>query len=358
MTFFIILTILILLSCTAYLVHKMKQVPFIKRTKHKKITYVAFVFLILSCVLFLRSIFMGLFIYLLLFSIVADLIGIGLRAIGGKTYQIWNKIYFHGLLVVFLSILITIYGYISATNPTMTEYTIEVTKISEQEKPIHVFFVSDIHLGTAVKEKQMDTLLQKVKDYQPEYIFLGGDIADESSYESILDYSLEIFDQMQEIGKVYYVRGNHEGYKETINDYVDALSSIGIKVLEDETHLVDDRFYVIGRKDARYNQDIQVRAEISDLTQGIDSSKPIILLDHQPVDTEAAKDAGVDLQLSGHTHSGQIFPGSLISGLVNEVNYGHVKEEDYQILVSSGMGCWGFPMRVGTKAEMLSIIIK
>lgn len=99
--------------------------------------------------------------------------------------------------------------------------------------------------------------------------------------------------------------------------------------------------------------EVTSRKSIQELMEGVDNSYPVILLNHQPEDYEVARLAGVDLVLSGHTHNGQIFPGNLVVSLFNEMGYGRRDLGNMTIIVSSGMGTWGFPLRVGTNSEIV-----
>jgi predicted MPP superfamily phosphohydrolase len=99
------------------------------------------------------------------------------------------------------------------------------------------------------------------------------------------------------------------------------------------------------------------RKDLSTLLQGVDKKLPIILLDHQPYNLSEAEKNGVDLQLSGHTHKGQISPGNLITKKVYEVDWGYEKKGNFNIYVSSGVGTWGPPIRTGSHSEIVDIYI-
>jgi predicted MPP superfamily phosphohydrolase len=134
------------------------------------------------------------------------------------------------------------------------------------------------------------------------------------------------------------------------------LEKADVVFLQDETVLVDGRFYIIGRKDARpIGPQRQERKPAAELTAGLDTSLPLIFLDHQPVDFTAVEAAGADLILSGHTHRGQFFPGNLITAQIfkraGATHYGYWQGRSAQTLVSSGAGVWGPPLRIATNGE-------
>ncbi|MEH7388549.1 metallophosphoesterase, partial [Bacillus sp. JJ1521] len=112
--------------------------------------------------------------------------------------------------------------------------------------------------------------------------------------------------------------------------------------------------YIIGRNDETDKN----RVEIRNLVSSLDSSKPLIMLDHQPNELDAAEANEIDLILSGHTHRGQVFPGNLITGMLYENDYGILKKGDLHSIVSSGFGTWGPPLRLGTRSEVVLINVE
>lgn len=136
---------------------------------------------------------------------------------------------------------------------------------------------------------------------------------------------------------------------------VKKLKEIGIKVLLDDVTKLDD-IYLIGRKDYV----VKKRETLKDLTEPLDTSKPLILLDHQPHDYELNEQLGIDLQLSGHTHAGQIFPLNFLFSFirVNDLNYGIEVNNNFHGIVTSGMGGWGYAMRTAKHSEIVVVNLK
>ncbi len=126
-----------------------------------------------------------------------------------------------------------------------------------------------------------------------------------------------------------------------------------MRILEDEAVLVADSFYVIGRKDPTSVPRGGARTPLSVILSGLDKSRPLILLDHQPVHLEEAAAAGIDLQLSGHTHNGQVFPVNLINKGIYELNWGLLKKGSTWFYVTSGAATWGPPVRLGSTSEIV-----
>jgi uncharacterized protein len=154
---------------------------------------------------------------------------------------------------------------------------------------------------------------------------------------------------------VWAITGNHE-YIGGAKDAVTYLKEHNIKFLSDTAILVDGRFYLAGREDRdRSRFSGQPRKPLEEIMKEIDRSYPLILMDHQPFQLSKTEKLGVDLQLSGHTHHGQIWPFNYITNAMYELSWGYMKKGNTHFYVSSGFGTWGPPMRVGNRPEIVSI---
>jgi hypothetical protein len=154
---------------------------------------------------------------------------------------------------------------------------------------------------------------------------------------------------------VYAINGNHEYYSERPNSTSEFLQNkCGITVLRDSVALINNSLYVVGRDDRTNSK----RNSLAEVMAGLDHTKPIILLDHQPFHLEEAEQNGVDIQISGHTHDGQIFPGNLIVKKMYEIGSGYKKKGNTHYYVSSGLGLWGPQYRIGTQSEIGVITLK
>ena len=133
-----------------------------------------------------------------------------------------------------------------------------------------------------------------------------------------------------------------------------------VKVLQDETILLDGRFYLIGRQDRSEEQRGSGRASMEELTAGLDSEKYSIVLDHQPHDYEAQEASGVDLVLSGHTHGGQFFPINPMGEWmgVDDKRYGYEKRGNTGFIVTSGISDWAIQFKTGCKSEYVVVDIQ
>lgn len=263
------------------------------------------------------------------------------------------KLYLHGVPVLVIAIVCSIYAAYNARVHQVTQYEISVDKSIEQD--IQVIMVSDIHAGTSVNEKEIDELVEDVNQLNGDVICLGGDIFDEGTSEKLMQYTCEAFAKMQAKHGVYYISGNHD--VEKLPQFQKQMEASGVKIIDDMVELIDNRFYLIGRMDLGMSG-MTKRATLEELLAEVNPDYPIILLDHRPTTVEEGIGSIVDLQISGHTHAGQIFPGNLMVGWFNDVGYGMEVYDDFHVIVSSGYGTWGFPVRVGSHCEVVNVTLK
>lgn len=260
-----------------------------------------------------------------------------------------------GALVVILVLAIVAYGGWNARNPVVTEYDVTVDKDAGDLQQLQIAMISDIHYGPIIDTQRLNRLIEMMNEIKPDIVLLAGDITDGSLPPGEARKLADILGQIQAPYGTFAVPGNHDrDLRDNDSELMRYLKEAGIHVLKDNYVSVQDSFYLIGRDDPN-RRSIPARMELEDVMIGIDSSKPLILLDHQPIDLEQAQASGIDLQLSGHTHRGQIFPASLITGLIYELDWGLLKKGTYHLIVSSGYGTWGPPLRIGNQPEVVSI---
>jgi len=264
-----------------------------------------------------------------------------------------------GLAVVVLVAGIVSYGAWNARHPQVKHYDLTIAKQAGPLKQIHVVMVSDIHLGTIVHNGNLTKMVNMVNDLKPDLILFAGDVFDENIESSNKQQVSDNFRKLSAPYGVFAVLGNHEYFGGNAEEAIKYLGEAGVKVLRDSSEKIAGSFYLIGRDDrsgARYNGG--PRQELKTLMQGIDRAFPIILMDHQPSHLEEPVGQGVDLQLSGHTHAGQLFPIRLITRRIFEDDWGLLRKGDFQLIVSSGYGTWGPPVRLGNTPEVVDITIK
>ena len=223
-----------------------------------------------------------------------------------------------------------------------------------QNKDLKIVAVSDLHLGISIDKKKLQSYVKMINDQHPDIVLLVGDVSDRSMIPVISQNMLEEFRTIKAPKGVYAINGNHEHYAETSTATADYLKEAGIIFLKDSSCLVDSSFYVVGRDD-RTNPK---RKSLKEIVAGLDSKYPRILMDHQPYHLEEAERNNIALQISGHTHNGQFFPGNLFVKRIYELGYGYLKKGNTHYYVSSGLGLWGPQYRIGTESEMVVIHLR
>ncbi|MDP4164218.1 MAG: metallophosphoesterase [Bacillota bacterium] len=296
-------------------------------------------------------IWFGFFQYCLLLLPLADLLIFMIK----MTSSSWRIAIFPiGLSVLCLMFIILSYGLFNAYSPIVRKYAITIPKKNANINELRVAVASDMHFGRLSGVSHLKRLVKIIKGIKPDLILLPGDIIDDEA-EPFIDKKMgAIMAELQAPLGVFGVLGNHEYYGGQIPTFIDLMNDINITILTDEVITIGDSFHLLGRKDKTDKN----RKSFAQLLEDVDPSYPIIAMDHQPQDLEAAQKCGVDILLSGHTHRGQMAPNHLITKKMYELDWGYLKKEQLHAFVSSGFGFWGPPFRIGSRSEVLEIHIK
>ena len=252
-----------------------------------------------------------------------------------------SMVFIFGLLIV---------GNYRFNHPKVVELNLAVAHPT-QNKQLRIVMASDIHLGTSIDKKRLHTYVQLINKQHPDIILLAGDVIDRSFGPVMEQRMEEELSLLKAPLGTFAISGNHEYYSGVRQDIAEYLRKAGIVVLEDSTALINNSLYLIGRDDRTNRNRKSLKELVSNLTPGL----PRILLDHQPYQLEEASTNGIDLQLSGHTHNGQIFPGNYIVRSMYEKGYGYLQKETTHIYVSSGLGIWGPQYRIGSQSEIVVV---
>ncbi|MFX3632050.1 MAG: metallophosphoesterase [Candidatus Pristimantibacillus sp.] len=264
-----------------------------------------------------------------------------------------------GTITFILMAALLIVGSWNAWMPVVRTYHVTIPKKAGSLDKIRIGMVSDIHLGTIVGKRHLERLVSEMDKMKPDIILMPGDVIDDDIKPFIQDDMGSVMRKLHAPLGIYAVLGNHEYFGGHIQQFVNEMKAIDIHVLQDESILIEDSFYIIGRKDATAQRsDVEGRQSISSLTAAVDHSLPLIMMDHQPTDLGQAAANGIDLSLSGHTHRGQMAPNHLITRRLFELDWGYMKKEGLNAIVSSGFGTWGPPVRIGSRSEVIQIEVK
>ena len=259
------------------------------------------------------------------------------------------------LAVFSITFLVVCAGHINTWFPKVTALNLKIDKKAGTLNELNIVAFSDMHLGTIIEKRHLKGIVKMVNALNPDIILIPGDIIDEDLAPVIKNNVGDILTQLKAKYGVFATSGNHE-YIGGIVKAKEYLNAHNIKMLNDTAILIENSFYLVGREDIMIKTFVgNKRKELSTLITGIDTSLPIILLDHQPFKLEEAEKAGVDLQLSGHTHDGQIWPFNYITDLIFEKSAGFLKKGKTNYYISSGIGGWGPPIRTNSRPEIIKI---
>lgn len=288
-----------------------------------------------------------------------------------QTRQRHYRIIF-GLVLMGSAAAVNLYGMVHARQTETEYYQLKVDKDGGNLDTLRIAMVADLHLGYNIGANEMQTMADIINREDVDIVLIAGDIYD-NDYDAIseIDRLRDIFLGIQSRYGIYACYGNHDVAESTLGGFTldnsndpktsdqrmdEFLKSANVQLLRDESVLIDGSFYVIGRQDYTTEKKAKiVRATPQELIAPLDQSKPIIVVDHQPHELQELADAGADLDLCGHTHDGQIFPGNILIGIAWENACGYLQKGQMHNIVTSGVGLWGPNLRVGTNSEVCII---
>jgi predicted MPP superfamily phosphohydrolase len=238
------------------------------------------------------------------------------------------------------------HGYIQ-----INRYQIAIPRKTSDLKHLKIAFAADLHLKGSADRLIVDAFAAIINSLNPDLVLLVGDIieGDRSDVEmTVLEQSLR---KITAKYGVYAVFGNHElhGGINSLNFFKNS----AVKVLQDNFIQVDKSFYLVGRNDYRDTK----RKTMEELLNGLPNDLPMIMLDHRPYDFDNVSKAHVDVQVSGHTHNGQLFPLNYITRYIYDLSWGHKKINNTHFFVTSGLQAWGPAVKTAGTSEIMVIDI-
>ncbi len=259
------------------------------------------------------------------------------------------------LLTILVSALIVVFGYLNTKRIRIKRYSLSIQ--SGKSKYL-MALISDIHLGVFVGEKHIKRMVKKINTLNLDALMISGDIfdADNSMVDNPekLKAISKLLRKIKTKDGVFAVAGNHDPSVKN-NEFIHFLKSAKISLLDNDVKILKN-FNVVGRTDGANNE----RANICDVLVKADNEKPIIVLDHKPENISDAADHNADLVLCGHTHRGQMFPITIFTKMANgrKYFYGHSITDKTHSIITSGVGFFELPLRVGTSNEIALIELK
>ncbi len=287
-------------------------------------------------------------IYLILLFVLIDGLRLfGLKALNKFTIESWVGILTFAALLVALGV----YGYQNYNKKERVELNLSIEKA--MPRALRMVVVSDLHLGYSIGREELVQWVAMINSEDPDVVLLVGDVIDASLRPLDEERMAEVLRTLKSRYGVYAVPGNHEHYA-TLPKSAAFFREANVRFICDESVLVDNRCVVVGRDDWSNKK----RQSLSSLVGGLDRTKPIVVLDHQPRAFGEAAGQGVDVQFCGHTHHGQIWPVSWLVEQMYEQAYGYRRYGRMQSYVSSGLGIWGGKFRIGTTSEYVVVTLR
>lgn len=297
------------------------------------------------------------------FSLFLDFVAFALRKCVRGEVDGWAafaaKLYRSGLPVLLFVVVVAGYGYFNMRSIRQTSYRIT----SEKEVGAYrILFLTDVHYGAVQDTDVLKRSIDKMNAQKPDLVILGGDIVEEGTSKEEMQEVFRLLGGLHQKYGVYYVYGNHDRQPYTKRrTYTDAelaaaISAGGIEILEDSCKEIGEDLALAGRGDAAWGA-TRRRASAEAILDGVSRDRFLIMADHQPIGVEENDRQGVDLELSGHTHAGQIFPMGPLSEWMGVYNYGAYQQGNCNVIVSSGVAGWAYSIRTGERCEYVVVDI-
>ena len=307
----------------------------------------------------------GISVYLLMFFLAADIILFFATLANAVPAPLPHTIRFYAVLIaVALTAVAVAYGRYNANRIHHVHYEIQRTaafKSGTKTESINIVLVSDLHLGAVNSEKILARMVQGINRLEPDIVCIAGDIFnDDIDLIRNPARAIELFRSINATHGVYASPGNHDSGSD-FGEMLSFLQRSNITVLKDEHAVIDERLVLVGRLDPSPIGGFGGlrRKDTADVLALAQAGLPVVVMDHNPA---TIKEYGnkVDLILAGHTHGGQILPFNLITKALYAVHHGHFRKDDSSphVVVTSGVSTWGMPLRIGSRNEIASIMLR
>lgn len=293
-------------------------------------------------------------IVLLHFWIISMLADLVFRMLGCASRRVARSC----LIPIVITAALMIWGFGNMASVSPHFFTLDTQKPVPGGK-LRVVLITDVHYATIQDKSVLAEGVRQIQQLQPDLIILGGDIVEEGTSREDMAEVFEVLGSLRSTYGTYYIYGNHDRQlyastpKYTIPELNDAITSSGITILCDESVSPAEGLVLVGREDAS-----RPRKPVGQLIGPEETQKLVIVADHQPSGWKENADAGADIQLSGHTHAGQVFPVGQLLELFGQPSSGHYPAGDGDLYVSSGFAGWGFTVRTSEKCEYLVLDIQ
>jgi predicted MPP superfamily phosphohydrolase len=309
----------------------------------------------------LNGLLMGMIFYLLLFFLLSDLLLGFFKLVRLIPAPLPDSITIStGWVIMVLTASLLLYGVYNARQIKQKSYKLTIPHKETTLDHLNIVLISDLHLGHLNDAAWVKKIVTKINAIHPDLVLMAGDLFNDN-FNAITnpDQIQTSFKSIQSAFGVYACMGNHDGGS-TFKNMLDFLARSDIKVLQDECAKLDNRFLILGRTESSpIGKQSEPRKELPALMAKLDTRLPVIVLDHNPGNIQEYG-RPFDLILCGHTHEGQLFPINLIVSLLYEVSYGYHQKDSHSphVIVTSGAGVWGMPLRSGSHNEIVCIHVR
>jgi predicted MPP superfamily phosphohydrolase len=318
--------------------------------------------------LWIAYLWMGIMMLLFITLLFTDLIKVILYFYSKFTISnefavdIERRQFISGLLALGSSAIVLIASGISVINyyskPFVNKIQITLSGLPKIFNGFKIVQISDLHIGQLMTRSKLEEIVQQVNSLEPDLIAITGDLVDGSI--KLLSNEVKPIMHLKAKKGIFFVTGNHEYYS-GVENWISEIEKFGIRVLSNENIEINDgndSFYIAGVNDheaKRFGE--KHAADFNKTLSGLDKNRKVILLAHQPIAVREAAEYGVDLVLSGHTHGGQIWPFNYLVYFQQPYIKGFYAYKKTKLFVNQGTGCWGPPMRLGTKNEITEVTL-
>jgi uncharacterized protein len=301
--------------------------------------------------------------YLLLGTVLLDIGGRLLRRLHllpREWVENWPRTKFAAAMVLlsFVTVLVG-WGHWNALHPKIVAMEVSLPRVAGGPEQLRVAVASDWHLGTLVTQARVKGWVDAINALKPDLILLPGDVIDEDLPPVVENNLGEYLRDLRAPLGIYAVTGNHE-YIGGVEEAVQYLEEHNVQILRDRAvPVAGGAFWLAGREDASIGRFRgERRAPLRDILLGLPPGAPVVLMDHQPIALEEAAAFGVALQLSGHTHDGQLWPNKFLVRALFGHSSGQRRVNGMEVYVLPGLGTWGPPVRVGNRPEILDLTLR
>ena len=360
-TFFILPLIALIPICFYFYKYIAAMAEFFGMSRKHRKAKVLIITLLAIIIAFANSFFsIGFFtiVHIIVFALIMALINLIYRKAAkvpkgkGRTKEdanLWEKIYGCRLVPIILAAVFMIYGYFNMTNVIEKDFTITTDK--ELSQDYTVAMIADLHMGVSMDVETLEEYCQEISAKNLDFLVITGDMVDEDTTKEEMIGACKAIGNIETRYGIYYVWGNHDATQfiwppdYTIEELQAELKANGIVELQDETALINNEINIVGRKDAAYL--LADRKTVTEMMDSLNKDNYTIVLDHQPITLEETSQSGADLQLSGHTHAGQLLPLGYLMEMFGycDLKEGYADWNGMDVIVSSGFAGFGSPIR-------------